>query len=450
MRVWLTQTSEPYPFLEGAARMRTANLAAELHRRGHEVVWWGGNIEHRRKQPLAAGVYEVAPGYEVRLLEAPHYARNVSLRRYRSYKVLAREFAREARTLPPPDVVVAGLPIHDLAWAAVRYSSERGIPSLVDVRDLWPDYFVELLPRGLRALGRAALAGDFRRKHEALSQATGVIGISRTYLEWGLAAAGRAAREADAVFFLGGNALDGNALSGKALGGNALDTAARGSGATSAGATSVQPGDDAAGVVASEGPSKSREIVFGFLGVFGHTYDLETVIEAARILHRAGETRARFALAGTGDFFERVSKAAEGLPNVTLPGWLDKAGVDAFLRRLDVGLAAYAAGAPQSLPNKPFQYFAAGAPVLSSLHGEFGELLTSTQSGLTYRAGDPASLVAAVRSLLDDPARIPEMGARGAALFHSTFDASVIYPLFADHLEQVAAAAPRKALRGAA
>ncbi len=411
MKVWLTQTSEPYPFLPGTAAMRTANLATELHRRGHEVVWWGGNIEHRRKQPLDAGAYEVAPGYTVRLLAAPHYTRNVSLRRYMSYKILAREFAREVQELPAPDVIVAGLPIHDLAWAAVRFSVERGIPSLVDVRDLWPDYFVELLPRGLRGVGTAALIGDFRRAYYALSHATGIIGISKTYLEWGLRRAGRSARESDAVFFLGGNAVEGPK---------------------------------------ANAPLADREIVFGFLGVFGHTYDLETVIAAARRLHEAGETRARFQIAGSGDFFAKISRAADGLANVTLPGWLDKSGVGAFLQKLDVGLAAYAAGAPQSLPNKPFQYFAAGAPVLSSLHGEFGELLTATRTGFTYRAGDPGSLVAAVRALLDDPAQITHMGNRAANLFRSTFDAAVIYPRFADHIEQVAAAAPRWSRRDVA
>ena len=401
MRIWLTQTSEPYPFLPGVSSMRTGNLAAELVRRGHEVVWWGSNIEHRRKQPLEAGVYEIAPGYTVRLLAVPPYTRNVSWRRYRGYKQLARAFERESRALPEPDVIVAGLPVHDLAWAAVRYASGREIPSLVDVRDLWPDYFVDLLPPGLRTLGRVALRDDFHRARFALSNATGIIGISKSYLEWGLDVAGRSAREADSVFFLGCNPLG--------------------------------PVD------AAPVPLRRDRKVFGFLGVFGHTYDLETVIAAARILHESGDDRAHFALAGTGDFFERVSRAAEGLPNVSLPGWLDAAGVDSFLRGIDVGLAAYAAGAPQSLPNKPFQYFAAGAPVVSSLGGEFRDLLAATGTGVTYRAGDPESLAEAVRRFLDAPGLIDEMGKRAHSHFRASFDARVIYPRLADHVELVAA-----------
>jgi len=385
--------------------MRTTILADELVRRGHEVTWWGSNIEHRRKQPLVAGIYTIAPGYTVRLLPVPAYTRNISWRRYRGYKSLARSFLQEAPSLPPPDIVLTGLPAHDLTYAAVRFANQRGIPSLVDVQDLWPDSFLELLPRGLRSLGRVGLFEDFRRARFALTNASGIIGISNTYLEWGRSKAQRSARKEDGIFYLGSNPLRTR---------------------QSTSSESVFP----------DSPSSDR-IVFGFLGVFGHTYDLQTILSAARLLANRGEHRAHFALAGTGDFAARLASQANGLPNVSFPGWLNAEEVESFLHRLDVGLATYAKGAPQSLPNKPFQYLAAGKPIISSLPGELREILETSEAGLNYTAGDPESLAAAVLEFINSPTQIASMGQNAYSLFRSKFNAETIYPQMVDHLEQV-------------
>ena len=105
----------------------------------------------------------------------------------------------------------------------------------------------------------------------------------------------------------------------------------------------------------------------------------------------------------------------------------------------DVGLAAYTKDALQSLPNKPFEYMAAGLPLLSSLPGELEGLITEHQIGLHYRADDVQSLIDKIVWLAEHPSERIAMGQRARKLFEERFRADIIYSKLAAHLEKVAA-----------
>jgi glycosyltransferase involved in cell wall biosynthesis len=104
-------------------------------------------------------------------------------------------------------------------------------------------------------------------------------------------------------------------------------------------------------------------------------------------------------------------------------------------------LAPYQDDSVISLPNKPFEYMAAGLPLLSSLPGELEQLITEHQIGLHYRAGDVQSLVEKIIWFTEHPEERMAMGRRARRLFEERFRADVIYPKLVTHLEQVVAKA---------
>ena len=161
MRVWLVTVGEPLPLDPGSPRLLRAGILAErLWERGHQVVWWTSAFDHTAKRHRCAGVkaIQLRERYHLRLLHGPGYRRNVSLARLLDHRAVAHEFSRQAIAETPPDIIVASFPTIELSAASTSYGLKRGIPIVLDVRDLWPDIFLNILPAWFRPFGQIALA----------------------------------------------------------------------------------------------------------------------------------------------------------------------------------------------------------------------------------------------------------------------------------------------------
>jgi len=90
-----------------------------------------------------------------------------------------------------------------------------------------------------------------------------------------------------------------------------------------------------------------------------------------------------------------------------------------------------------SLPNKPFEYMAGGLPVVSSLQGELQELLEKHRCGLTYRAGDVASLQHSLERLRNEADLRESMSRNGRDLYERSFRSDRVYGAMTTHLETV-------------
>src|SRR5205823_44988 len=136
------QIGEELPFDPGPPRLlRTALLAAELCRRGHDVTLWNAGFNHQKKvmRPETGRKLLTPQGYRVALLAGRPYRKNISIARILSHRENARSFAAMTRDELPPDVMTCGLPSLEMADAATRYATDHGIPIALDCRDLWPD-----------------------------------------------------------------------------------------------------------------------------------------------------------------------------------------------------------------------------------------------------------------------------------------------------------------------
>lgn len=413
MDVWLITIGEPLPLPGHDVRLlRTGRLARHLAARGHRVTWWTSAFDHFTKSrfPVAGSVLRLAPNLELIFLDGAPYRRNVSLARLVNHWQVARAFRAKARTQPRADVILASLPTIELAYEATRIGGRTGTPVVLDVRDLWPDAFLSVLPPAARTLGRFLLASYVRKAREALSVADVLIATSAGYLEWALRYAGRPRQPADAVIPLGYEPLDD------------ADSA---------------PGRDREALLAL-GINPSHKICW-FVGTFGRTYDLRPVIEAARALWRAGYQDVQFVLSGAGELDTTWRRLAAGAPNVVFTGWISRTQIRALMRSAYLGLAAYAVDAPQGLPNKLFEYMCAGLPIVSSLQGEAENLLRDLECGLTYPPGDSAALGRAVARLLEEPDLHARMVQRARLAYERYFAASRIDAEFAALLERLAA-----------
>ncbi len=393
---------------EGDRPLRAGLLAEALIAEGHRVTWWSSTFDHVRKVARSENTIERAhAGVRFILLHGCSYAKNVSLRRMANHKQVAKEFALRSTGEAEPDIVLCSMPTIELCDKAVDYAGARQIPIVLDIRDLWPDIFVDAVPRWSRSAARAVLSPYFRSVKRSLAAATAIWGVSEGYLAWGLDKAGRDRLPADAVHLLGYKAPVAE-VSDRAVGRKQLS---------------------ASGIAADD-------IVCWFIGSLGRTYDLETVIDAAGLV---ADPRVKFVISGDGERMAALRSRAAARNNVVFTGWIDQRSLATMMAAADIALAAYALGAPQGIPNKIPEYMSAGLPILSSLRGETEEVMRSAGCGSTYHAGDAADLASQVALLADCATRRHEMGARGKAYYLEQMDAAIVYPRMIAELTDLAA-----------
>jgi glycosyltransferase involved in cell wall biosynthesis len=410
VRVWVITVGEPLPLPGASARpWRTGLLCRELELRGHEVVWWTSTVNHFNKtfHQTTSGEVRVASSVTLQFLHGRIYQSNISLARLRNHREIAAEFVRLAVTVARPDVIVCSFPTIELSDAACEYGCSHGVPVLLDVRDLWPDEIAVRVPRVLRWLVPLVLQGMYSATQRAFQRAAGVIGISQSYLTWGLNKATRGVGPLDAVIPHGYP----DPLAGSATPVDLLQKP-------------LPPRVD------------SAKKIFWFVGTFVGSIDLATVIAAARLLRHRDDIQ--FVFTGSGQRDAEWRQSATGLSNVVFTGWADREGIAALASAAYAGVAAYKRGALMSLTNKIFEYLGFGLPVVGSLPGEARELLEQAGAGVYYEAGDPRSLAKVVEDLADDAASRARMSSAARTVYLQKFSADAVYTDYANRVELAA------------
>ncbi len=415
MRVWMITIGEPLPTDGTNERLlRTGILADFLAKRGHEVVWWTSSFDHVRKTHRVEHdtCIQVSDNYRMVILRSSGYRRNMSLARLTDHRDHARRFAVLAPCEPAPDAILCSMPTIELSRAAVQYAAMRKIPIALDIRDLWPDIFVDHAPSWARWFARLLLQPLFRDLRWACSRATAITGITSPIVAWGLGYAGRTRSELDHEFPFG---YVERKLS------DAEIVSARKYWST----YNIDADND--------------EFIVCFFGTLGRQFDLETVIDAARRLE-SGQRAIRFVICGTGDRLTHYQNMAEGLSNVVFPGWVGSKEIWVLMRLAKLGLAPYnnTKDFRWSLPNKTIEYISAGLPMLSCLAGELQTLIKSYACGVTYEEGNAISLVSEIELLYDDRKLLSLMASNSLQLYKTHYTADIVYNDMCSYLEHLA------------
>jgi glycosyltransferase involved in cell wall biosynthesis len=131
----------------------------------------------------------------------------------------------------------------------------------------------------------------------------------------------------------------------------------------------------------------------------GNTYDIPTILKAAELL-KDRHVPVRFIIAGDGPLRPEVEKATQREDaRLIYVGRLKYEDLIRVYKHCDVGLCAYASGSTVGMPDKAYDYLAAGLVIVSSLRGELATWLKEKQCGVQYQAGDAESLATVLERL---------------------------------------------------
>jgi glycosyltransferase involved in cell wall biosynthesis len=415
LTIWLLQTGEPLHIDEGNPRpMRAMNLANALVESGHKVVLWSSSFYHQEKRHRLHGRdrITVSPKLEIRLISSPGYQHNIGLGRLWDHAVLARNLAKElSKETLAPDVAFIGYPPIEAAAVMTRWLATRGIPCMLDVKDQWPNIFVDALPSPLRPFGRVVLMPYFYYARRSFRDATAVTSMAKGFLQWSAEFAGREISKLDKVVPL----------------------------TTPTGQVSTAELEEAERWWDQQGVKADGTFRICFVGSHSRAFDMGPVFEAAKLASHSGQS-IQFVLCGDGEESSAWQAEMKGLSNVLFPGWVDRAKVEALALRSSVTLAPYhnVENFIMNIPNKVVDSLALGLPVLSSLRGEVQRLILDFNVGLSYGPVGEKTLLSCIHELADVPALRDRLSDNARKVFIERFSFESVYGDLVSHLEMLA------------
>lgn len=384
--------------------MRAISLSQQLVDLGHRVVLWSSDYDHFSHQHRYGGNTKIRinDSLEVRLIKSRGYQKNLGPGRLIDHAQMAFELSRLLRKECPPDAAFVGYPPIETAAVMTRWLKSAHVPTLVDVKDAWPEIFVRAIPPRIRPMGTLALTGYTHLARRCLRDATGLSSITDSFLEWSLSLCGRERQESDAVFPL---------------------TAARLQVSDAALAEAGRWWDD-------QGIPDDGRLRAYFVGTLHSSYDFAPVAKAAE------ESNFQIVVCGDGSSAKHVRGLLSGRPNVVMPGWVSMVQAEALARRSTVALAPIAPHPDfmMSLPNKYFDALSKGLPLVTGLSGSISTELKQHNVGMSYAEGSGLTLADCLNRLSSDPALVDQMSANALALYERRYRHDMVYRRMAEHL----------------
>ncbi len=405
MNVWLIQIGEPLPTSPDIRKMRTAILADTLIEKGHSVLWWASAFEHQGKHWIAKTDQDfvLSKDYTIKTIKGIGYKKNVSVSRYIDHYLIARKFANIADRQQKPDIIIASMPCNQLAYQAAQFARRNNIPIVIDIRDFWPDIFYTKLPGILgKKLGKLIFLLDELQLRKCLKAADGLISISTGGLNWGLKKIRRERTDCDKVFYHGYRKRNRMSQSFKQL-------------------------------LHDFGNKK----IITFIGTFGESYEIDIIIDSAKRFKKNGNNEILFVLAGTGEQYDCAVQQTQNLDNVFMTGWLNRDELKTLLRKSYAGVAP-CISMEDSFPNKVFEYLSEGLPIISSLEGEFEDIIDQFKIGINYKSGDYKEFYQVVKRLSENQDLRDQYTDNARDFFDNHCDAEKIYPEYVRHIEKIA------------
>jgi glycosyltransferase involved in cell wall biosynthesis len=192
---------------------------------------------------------------------------------------------------------------------------------------------------------------------------------------------------------------------------------------------------------AHNGGSQGVHIVY--LGLIEETRGVKTLLDAAGVVERR-EVAFRLTILGDGREFHEFRRYARDLgllgPKADFRGRVPNAQALAALRDAHIGVIPHFADEcwDTTVPNKLFDYMAAGLAVVTSDAAPAARIVRETGAGLVFRHGDAADLGRAIE-MLADPARRRACGRAAREAIRTTYHWELDVRRLLDALEGVVA-----------
>lgn len=415
MKIWLVTIGEPIFHPENKLRLhRTGILSKHLSENtSHEVVWWTSTFCHFTKKHLynEDSSVDVMPRLKMIAIKGKGYKKNISIDRIIDHLQIAKKFSVLINKKERPDIIVVAFPTLGLCKAALDYGKRNRIPVLVDYRDMWPEVYIDVIPKKIQLLGQLFLRPLFKKVENIFNHATGVLGITQDFLNLALKKINRPQKNADGVFTLG---YLKNQFEIKDL-------------------------EEANDFWEEKLNINGDPLRICFFGAIGYQSNWETICKAAIQIQKE-KLNIEIIVCGSGDKLQYMKDATKGIDNIVYPGFVSASQISALMNISQIGLCAYfpKESYMNSIPGKAIEYMSAGLSILSTLKdGTLGKFIDKHEVGFHYNHDSAESFIDALKEIIQIKSDLIEKRNSIKKIYLERFDAFEVYKNYTKHLENI-------------
>jgi glycosyltransferase involved in cell wall biosynthesis len=166
------------------------------------------------------------------------------------------------------------------------------------------------------------------------------------------------------------------------------------------------------------------KFIVTYAGALGLANDLDTLLQAASLLNK--NKNIHVLIVGDGKERQRLEALAKDLDlnNLTFTGAKPKSEMPNYIAASDSCIAILK-DIPMfktTYPNKVFDYMAASRPIILAIDGVIRDVVESAEGGLFVQPGDPKALADAILKLSADPEVSKRMGESARAYVIENFN----------------------------
>lgn len=389
MNLWIINHYAIPPDTPGGTRH--FDFATELVKRGHQVSIFASGLSHRtKKEGRLEGKQnyrrENISGVEFIWIRTFPYKGNDWRRVVNMLSYTLRIIPLGLRLKETPDVILASSPHPFAGLAGCILAKLKGARFIFEVRDLWPQTFVDIGGYSNKSFVLKLLRALEKFLYRRANRIVVLAPKASDYIT-------RLGIPTSKIVYIP-NGVNPELFSGT-------------------GVKLTQELDELIPSLKSNG-----KLLVGYTGAHGIANALDTIIEAAELLQEKGADKVHFLMVGDGPEKERLVAKAEswGLNNISFYKSIPKDTVPKLLRAIDIAVISvrksdlYKYGT--SL-NKLFDDMACARPILWATNS-VNNPVSEANCGITVLPEDPEQMAKAIMKLcnLSDKER-QEMGMRG-------------------------------------
>ena len=364
MKIWLINPYGPVP-TEKWRDYSFSIFGKYLAEQGHEVTWWTSNFSHHFKRFRSQSYNEIniSPGFNVKLIPTTGYKRNMGIGRIVRDWIFAVRMFMVGRKETAPDLILYYESMLCLGLAGPALAKYHNCALVYDQMDLWPELIVKSSPRYLRPFLELILQPVYFMRKKVFDRLDGVMALAEPYLNFVLDTSPVLKNRPQTIIY---NGIDVDEFRMK------MNTA--------------QSSLDISDLVEND----NFKIIFA--GSLGPSYDIQNIIDVAKIVEES-KMPISFLIAGDGPMKGALEDAHKNLSCMNYFGQLSQSDLCKLYNISDIGLAAYGPSSNVEMPDKFYDYTAAGLGVICSLKGEVLSQIKNHECGVYYEAGNIDSLM---------------------------------------------------------